>query len=208
MQKIVISLMLVGLLSACASDKPKQMADTGKPAPIQESSITTSPEADTSALGGSSASSSSMDKNGGSASSSTSGAGAGAAPGAYSAPAAADELNAPASLLSKRSVYYPLDVYVVQDDDKPIIQAHAQYLSAHPERKVRLEGSCDERGSSEYNLALGQRRADGVKKMLLLGSVKESQIESISYGEERPKAAGHDEASWAQNRRTDLNYTN
>jgi len=95
----------------------------------------------------------------------------------------------------------------VQDADKPIVEAHAKYLSEHADRKVRLEGNCDERGSDEYNLALGQHRADGVKKLLLVGGAQDSQITTISYGEEKPKATGHDEASWSQNRRTDLNYS-
>ena len=117
-----------------------------------------------------------------------------------------DPLNDPNSILAKRSVYYPLDVAVVQADDSAIVEAHAKYLSEHADKKVRLEGNCDERGSDEYNLALGQRRADGVKKLLLAGGVRESQVSTISYGEEKPKATGHDEASWSQNRRTDLNY--
>jgi peptidoglycan-associated lipoprotein len=117
-----------------------------------------------------------------------------------------DPLNDPSSILAKRSVYYPFDVSVVQDADKPVVQAHAKYLSEHADRSVRLEGNADERGSNEYNLALGQRRADGVKKMLVLGGAKESQITTASYGEEKPKATGHDEASWAQNRRTDIKY--
>ena len=86
------------------------------------------------------------------------------------------------------------------------MQAHAEYLVEHPSRKVRLEGNSDERGSSEYNLALGQRRADGVKKRLLVGGVRDDQIESVSYGEENPKGEMHDESSWSQNRRTDLIY--
>ena len=117
-----------------------------------------------------------------------------------------DPLNDPNSMLVKRSVFYPLDVAVVQADDNAIVEAHAKYLSEHSDKKVRLEGNCDERGSDEYNLALGQRRADGVKKLLLAGGARENQISTISYGEEKPKATGHDEASWSQNRRTDLNY--
>jgi len=119
---------------------------------------------------------------------------------------AVDALNDPASILAKRSAYYPFDVSVVQDADKPMVQAHGQYLASHADRKVRLEGNCDERGCNEYNLALGQRRADGVKKMLELGGASAGQLESVSYGEEKPRASGHDEASWSQNRRTDLNY--
>ena len=115
-------------------------------------------------------------------------------------------MNDPASILAKRSVYYPFDVSAVQDADKPVVQAHAKYLSEHPDRKIRVEGNTDERGSNEYNLALGQRRADGVKQMLVLGGAKASQIEAISYGEEKPKATDHEEASWSQNRRSDIKY--
>ncbi|MEO8331416.1 MAG: peptidoglycan-associated lipoprotein Pal [Gallionella sp.] len=117
-----------------------------------------------------------------------------------------DPLNDPNSLLSTRSTYYPFDVSAVQDSDKPVVQAHAEYLSQHSDRKVRLEGNCDERGSNEYNLALGQRRADGVKKMLVLGGARTGQIETVSYGEEKPRATAHNEAAWSQNRRTDIKY--
>ena len=117
-----------------------------------------------------------------------------------------DPLNDRNSMLAKRSLYYPLDGYVVQDDDKPAVQAHARYLAEHPNRKVRVEGHADERGSNEYNLALGQRRADGVKNMLMLGGAKSDQIETASYGEEKPKASDHDESAWSQNRRTDIIY--
>ena len=118
-----------------------------------------------------------------------------------------DPINNPNSLLAKRVIYYPTDVDTISEQDKPLVQAHAEYLVEHPNRTVRLEGNSDERGSSEYNLALGQRRADGVKKRLLMGGVREGQIESISYGEEKPKDKTHDESSWSQNRRTDLNYS-
>jgi peptidoglycan-associated lipoprotein len=117
-----------------------------------------------------------------------------------------DPLNDPNSILAKRSTYYPFDVYVVQENDKPLVQAHAKYLSEHGNRKVRLEGNCDERGSNEYNLGLGQRRADGVKKMLLVGGAREGQIETVSYGEEKPRLPCHEEKCWKENRRTDLNY--
>ncbi len=130
-----------------------------------------------------------------------------AAPAPAPAPVVAvDPLNDPANILAKRSIYYPFDVSAVQDADKPIVLAHAKYLSEHLDRKIRVEGNADERGSNEYNLALGQRRADGVKKMLELGGAKAGQIETASYGEEKPKATGHDEASWSQNRRSDIKY--
>lgn len=199
MLKPVISVLLLSLLAACASEKPKGAAAANKPAPVVESSIS-----------GSSASSASAADSGASSASTLPAEAAGSSSAMASRSSAASvetgPLNDPGSILSKRSVYYPFDVYVVQDADKPLVQAHAEYLSEHPNIKVRLEGNCDERGSTEYNLALGQRRADGVKKILLLGGARESQIEAVSYGEERPKATGHDEASWSQNRRTDLNY--
>jgi peptidoglycan-associated lipoprotein len=97
-------------------------------------------------------------------------------------------------------------VDAIQDADKQVIQAHGEYLGVHPEHKVRSEGNADERGSSEYNLALGQRRANNTKKALVLSGAHTDQIEAISYGEEKPVATGHDEESWAQNRRTDINY--
>ncbi|PJC02599.1 MAG: peptidoglycan-associated lipoprotein, partial [Gallionellales bacterium CG_4_9_14_0_8_um_filter_59_50] len=94
----------------------------------------------------------------------------------------------------------------VQAADRETILKHAQYLAAHPGVKVRVEGNADERGSSEYNLALGQRRAENTKRALVLGGAEAKQIETISYGEEKPRASGHDEASWSQNRRADINY--
>lgn len=177
MKKLVTSVLMASLLAACASQKPKE-------APVAETKPAPAAEAPAPA---------------------TAAPAPAAAPAAV-APVAVDPLNDPSSILAKRSTYYPFDVYVVQDADKPVVQAHAKYLSEHPNRKVRLEGNCDERGSNEYNLGLGQRRADGVKKMLVVGGAKDSQLEAMSYGEEKPRATGHDEASWAQNRRTDLNY--
>ncbi len=117
-----------------------------------------------------------------------------------------DPLNDPNSILARRSTYYPFDVSVVQESDRPMVEAHAKYLAEHSDRKVRLEGNCDERGSAEYNIGLGQRRADGVKKLLLAGGAKASQIDTVSYGKEKPKATCHDESCWKENRRTDIVY--
>ena len=117
-----------------------------------------------------------------------------------------DPLNDPANILANRSIYFPFDVSAVQAADKPIVEAHAKYLSEHPDRKIRVEGNCDERGSKEYNLGLGQRRADSVKQMLILGGAKASQIETVSYGEEKPRCTDHNEACWKQNRRSDIKY--
>ena len=118
-----------------------------------------------------------------------------------------DPLKDPNSPLAKRSVYYPLDVAVVQQADRPLIAAHAHYLATHPGVKVRLEGNCDERGSNEYNLALGQRRANGVKQLLIAGGASPDQIDAVSNGEEKPRLTCHAERCWKVNRRTDLIYS-
>ena len=117
-----------------------------------------------------------------------------------------DELNNPNSPLAKRSVYFDFDSYSVKDDYQSLLQAHAQYLKTHPQRHVLIQGNTDERGSSEYNLALGQKRAEAVRRVLALDGVGDSQMEAVSLGKEKPVALGHDEASWAQNRRADLVY--
>jgi peptidoglycan-associated lipoprotein len=182
MKKFLITILavsLVNLLVACASEKQKEPVAETKPVPAAIASKPVTPVV---------------------------------APVAspaliISTPVAVDPLNDPGSILAKRSVYYPFDVSVLQDNDKPGVDAHAKYLSEHANRKVRLEGNCDERGSAEYNLALGQRRADGVKKMLVVGGVKDSQIETVSFGNEKPKLVCHEEKCWKENRRTDMNYS-
>jgi len=122
------------------------------------------------------------------------------------APVSVDELNNPNGPLAKRSVYFDFDSYAVKDQYQPLLQAHAQYLKSHPERHVLIQGNTDERGSSEYNLALGQKRAEAVRRAMSLMGVPDSQIEAVSLGKEKPVAMGHDESSWAQNRRADLVY--
>jgi len=117
-----------------------------------------------------------------------------------------DPLNDPNSPLAKRSIFFDFDSYTVRDEYQSLLQAHAQYLKSHPERHVLLQGNTDERGTSEYNLALGQRRAEAVRRALSLMGVPDSQMEAVSLGKEKPVALGHDEASWAQNRRVDIVY--
>ncbi len=117
-----------------------------------------------------------------------------------------DPLNDPNSPLAKRSVYFDFDSYAVKDEYQPVLQAHAQYLKTHPERHVLIQGNTDERGTSEYNLALGQKRAEAVRRALSLMGVADSQMEAVSLGKEKPVAQGHDEEAWAQNRRADLVY--
>ncbi|MFH1044644.1 MAG: peptidoglycan-associated lipoprotein Pal [Pseudomonadota bacterium] len=115
-------------------------------------------------------------------------------------------LKDPNSILSKRSLYYDYDKYDVKDEYKPLLQAHARYLAQNRNARMLIQGNCDERGSREYNLALGQKRADGVKKMLLLMGAQESQIESVSLGEEKPRCTETTEACYSQNRRSDMLY--
>ena len=119
---------------------------------------------------------------------------------------AVDPLDDPKGELAKRSVYFDYDSYVVRDDGKPVVNAHSKYLGANKGRKVIIQGNTDERGGSEYNLALGQKRAEAVRKSLALLGVADGQMEAVSFGKEKPKAAGHDEASWAENRRADIVY--
>ena len=117
-----------------------------------------------------------------------------------------DPLNDPNSPLAKRSIYFDFDSYSVKDDYQSLLQQHAGYLKSHPQRHVLIQGNTDERGTSEYNLALGQKRAEAVRRSLSLMGVSDSQMEAVSLGKEKPLATGHDEASWAQNRRADLVY--
>jgi peptidoglycan-associated lipoprotein len=115
--------------------------------------------------------------------------------------------NNPASILSKRSIFYDLDKYDVKEEYRGLVEAHAKYLRENPGLKIMIQGNTDERGSREYNLALGQRRSDGVKRMMGLLGVKEDQLEAVSLGEEKPRAPGSSEEAWAQNRRCDILYT-
>jgi peptidoglycan-associated lipoprotein len=115
-------------------------------------------------------------------------------------------LKDPNNILSKRSLYYDYDKYDVKDEYKPLLQAHARYLAQNRNAKMLIQGNCDERGSREYNIALGQKRADGVKKMLLLMGAQESQLESVSLGEEKPRCTDTTEECYSQNRRSDMLY--
>lgn len=122
-----------------------------------------------------------------------------------SAPAAQ---GASGGLLDQRRIHFDFDKSAVADDDLPLIVAHSDYLNRNPSRRVILEGHADERGSNEYNLALGQRRADAVRDIMLANGVGAGQIETLSFGEESPIAFGHNEADWVQNRRVQIRYYN
>jgi len=115
-------------------------------------------------------------------------------------------LDDPQSPLAKRSVFFDFDGYLMHKSDLALIEAHAKYLTANKSAKVRLEGNADEKGGREYNLALGQRRAETVRKSLVLLGVPEANLEAISYGMEKPVDPNHNEEAWAKNRRVDLKY--
>ncbi len=115
-------------------------------------------------------------------------------------------LDAAARELAKKSIYFDYDSYVVKDEFRPVVEANSKFLNTNRGRKVIVQGNTDERGGSEYNLALGQKRAEAVRKQLALVGVPEAQIEAVSLGKEKPRATGHDEAAWAENRRADFVY--
>ena len=117
-----------------------------------------------------------------------------------------DPLDDPKGDLAARSVYFAYDDYTVDAKYQPLVQAHGRYLGSHPQVQIRVEGNTDDRGSREYNLALGDKRAQIVAKQLELMGAKPGQVEAVSYGEERPKAEGENEAAWAENRRADIRY--
>lgn len=170
MKRLTMSVLLISMLAACASEKPAVVAPAA-PAAANEAPaepITGAPQA--------------------------------------VAPVAVDALNDANSILAKRSAFFDFDKSAVKEADKPMVQAHGQYLAGHADRTVVVEGNTDERGSSEYNLALGNRRAESVKKMLVLSGAKAAQISISSFGEEKPRASGHNEAAWSQNRRADIVY--
>ncbi len=137
-----------------------------------------------------------------------------AAPAAPAKPTAAPVAAAPVApyldpqnvLSQKRSVYFDYDQFVVKSEFMSVLENHGKFLASNPKVSVRIEGNADERGSAEYNLALGQKRAEAVVKALKIMGVKDTQMEAVSFGKEKPKATGHDEASYAQNRRADIAY--
>ena len=116
-------------------------------------------------------------------------------------------LKDPKNILSRRSVYFDFDKFDVKDEFRPLVEAHARFLRDNSSAKMLIQGNADERGSREYNVGLGQRRSDSVKKMLTLLGARESQIESVSLGEEKPVCAEHAEGCWSKNRRDDMLYS-
>ncbi len=177
MKKLLIGMLLAALIAGCSSTPTKEGG-----APVEERTPST-------AAGGAA----------------TTGTTGGNVTGTANA-GQSNPLKDPNNILSKRIIYFDYDSYTIRDQDKALIEAHARYLQSSRNARLSIQGNTDERGSREYNIALGQRRADGVKKMMVLLGVTENQIDTVSFGEEKPRATGHDEASWSQNRRSDIVY--
>jgi len=117
-----------------------------------------------------------------------------------------DAINDASSPLSQQTIYFDFNASTIKDEHRDLVTWHGRYLASNPDMKVRLEGHTDERGSREYNVALGDRRAQAVSRMLMFQGATNKQIEVVSFGEEKPVALEHDEASWSQNRRVQLVY--
>ena len=144
---------------------------------------------------------------GGAGGATTSGVGAGGVSGTNLGPGAGTAKVPPATgVYTKRIVLFDFDSFVVKDEYRSTVEAHAKFLQANKSARIALQGHADERGSREYNIALGQKRADAVKKVMQLYGAGEAQIETVSFGKEKPRAEGHDETAWAQNRRVEIVY--
>lgn len=132
--------------------------------------------------------------------------GSGAGTGGASTGQVMDPFNPQSPLAQQRSVYFEFDSYVVPDQYRNVVEMHSSYLAQNGQQRIVIEGNTDARGGAEYNLALGQRRSEAVSRMMTLMGVRTDQIETISFGKERPKAHGNTEADYAENRRADIVY--
>jgi len=194
MKRLILIACLGTLLAACSSTP-----ETQTPAPVDERSSGATgvppPGSTTNPAGGSSLSGSAIPPGGTAPSTSSTG------PGGRGSP-----LTQPGSILAKRSVYYDLDSFVIKDEFRPLIEAHGRYLRDNRDAHIIVQGNTDERGGSEYNLALGHKRAESVKRALSVLGVQDQQVETVSFGKEKPRAQGSNEAAWAENRRSDIVY--
>jgi peptidoglycan-associated lipoprotein len=194
MKKFICIAALGALLAACSSTPENQNA-----APVDEKS----------ALSGAAAAGAGSTTNPAGSSSLSGSAIPSSAAGAQPPASAArrNPLTDPGSPLSKRSVYYDYDSFVIKDEYRPLIEAHGRYLRDNRNAHIVVQGNTDERGGREYNLALGNKRAESVKRALTLLGVQDQQIETVSFGKEKPRNPGSDEAAWAENRRSDIVYS-
>lgn len=199
MNKFILGMITVSLLAACSGPAPKETTSTEPAAAPKTSSTTGTTAADADAAAKAKAD---ADAAAAASAKAAADADAAAAKAKADADAKADEL----ALLDKRTVYFDTNIDVPHAADKGVIMAHGKNLGKVAMLKARVAGYADERGSSEYNLALGQRRAKNTKKALVAAGAKAGQISTISYGEEKAVATGHDESAWAQNRRAEISY--
>jgi peptidoglycan-associated lipoprotein len=181
MKRWMMMFAVVGLLAGCSSTPTKEQegvkVEEARPAVAEPKSVTPTPQTDTTTS---------------------------RLPG--DGTAGMDPLKDPNSILSRRSVFFDYDSNAVKDEYKPLVSEHAKYLSSNRAKKVTIQGNTDERGSREYNIALGQRRADAVKQMMTLLGAPATQIETVSFGEEKPRGQGNSEQAYAENRRADIVY--
>jgi peptidoglycan-associated lipoprotein len=207
MNKILLTLLIALTVVGCATRKPAPISD-GKRAQVEEKSIgsdTAGGGAGKNGAGGQDGAGTSGDGSDGIRGTTAGADGSGASGAGGAGGAATPGANATGNL-AQRSIYFDYDSFSVKDEYKPVLQAHAKFLVENPGSKIYLQGHTDERGSREYNLALGQKRADAVRRVMTVLGVKDNQVEGVSYGEEKPKNAGHDDAAYVQNRRTDIVY--
>jgi peptidoglycan-associated lipoprotein len=179
MRKLIIGAFIVAVLAGCSSTGTQDAAPVEERAPATGAVAT--PGAATS----------------GAPTTGVSGTAAGAGPTAH---------KDPTNILAKRSVYFDYDQFVIKDEYKSLVEAHAKYLQANRSLRIIIQGNTDERGTREYNIALGQKRADAVKSLMMVLGASETQIETVSFGKEKPHKEGHDESAWAENRRSDVVY--
>jgi peptidoglycan-associated lipoprotein len=192
MKRIVCIACLGALLAACSSTPENQNS-----APVDERSTAPGagavpPPSSTNPAGGSSLSGSAIPPTASLAQPSTGGR---------------SPLTDPRSPLSKRSVYYDYDSFVIKDEFRPLIEAHGRYLRDNRNAHIVVQGNTDERGGREYNLALGNKRAESVKRALAVLGVQDQQVETVSFGKEKPRNPESNEAAWAENRRSDIVYS-
>ena len=215
MKKFIWSLLILSLLAACASgvklnDVPVEDKSGAKINNSQNKDADkASKSANSSSSAGAGTSSSSNAANNGNVGTATASnlpdAKQPTAAAPVNAPTAADAgMAGPAN--AAKVIYFDYDSYIVKPEFQAVIEVHAQFLKSSQRARVSLEGHTDERGSREYNLALGQKRADAVRQSLTLLGVSAAQIESVSFGEEKPAVAGSDEAAYAKNRRAEFFY--
>jgi len=198
--QLVLSLLLAATLAACSSTSPTNTAGNGANGANGANGLNgANGENDPSAAG---YVRNGVGVNGVNGANGANGATGADGSGAYSNSALKD----PRNILSKRSVYFDFDSATVKGEYKPLVEAHSTFLKKNPQRKAQIQGNTDVLGSREYNLALGQRRAESVKNMMRVLGVPEGQLEAVSYGKEKPKATGTSDADNAQNRRADVAY--